>query len=203
MTVTTLISLILSVIGAFLGALTFYLTQMRKANVLVIIENRVRIGYAEGGKGFHFIVPVTFINHTNQTGVVTDIKLSICAKYEPEGTYQIKLGRFSKIDESKRLVDTDLPHPVDVTGKSSVHKLLKFSWWNASEPAFVMDRPEYRMTFSFSFTNKAKPLLVSEDLKLSDQALQALRSFREQGSGSTIEVPLGAPEPNNVFIKQT
>ena len=86
MTTTSIISLIISIIGATLGASSFYLVQLRKANVVSVIEQRIRIGYTDGG-GFQFYIPITFINKTHQTGIVFKINFLVYLTNEPERIY--------------------------------------------------------------------------------------------------------------------
>jgi hypothetical protein len=163
MTITTIISLIISLIGAFLGSLSFYLTQVRKSKISVIVEKRVRIGYTDGGDGFQFYVPATFINTTHQTGIIHKIQLTIYATSNPALVYKIDLARFSKVDEqANRFLDNELPHAIAISGKSSLNKLLRFSWWNTSLPKLVINEPSYILTFNFWTTNKPNAIVRIE-----------------------------------------
>lgn len=181
-----------------MGSLTFYLTQVRKAKITIIIEKRIRVGYADGGGGFQFYVPATFINKTNQTGIIRKIQLSIYSTDSPETVYKIDLARFSKVDEnSNRFLDNELPHAIAITGKSSINKLLRFSWWNASRPKLIINKPSYVLNFKFWTTNKKKPVQIKHKLILDEQTIQELESFRTRKSASAIEVPLDGESPNN------
>ncbi|WP_109852275.1 hypothetical protein [Aquimarina sp. AU58] len=202
MTPIAIISLILSILGAFLGALTFYLTQIRKAKITILIEKRVRIGYTDGG-GFQFYIPATFINKTYQTGIIHKIQLMVNEINTPEKTYKIDLARFSKIDgQSNRFLDNELPHAITISGKSSVNKLLRFSWWNASQPKLIIDQPSYILNFNFWTTNKRKPIQIKHELVLNGQIIAKLEEFRIQKSASSIEVPLDDESPNNEIIEK-
>ncbi|MDO5975832.1 hypothetical protein [Flavivirga jejuensis] len=167
------------------------------------MEKRIRIGYADGGGGFQFYIPVTFINKTHQTGIIYKIQLMVNEISTPEKIYKIDLARFSKIDEqSNRFLDNELPHAITVNGKSSVNKLLRFSWWNASQPRLIIDQPRYVLTFNFWTTNKTKPIQIKHDLILNKKIIEELERFRVQKSASSIGVPLDGESPNNEIIRK-
>lgn len=203
MTPISIISFVLSIIGAFLGTLTFYLTQIRKAKIMILVEKRIRIGYADGGRGFQFYIPATFINKTHQTGIIYKIQLMINETSKPKKIYKIDLARFSIVDDqSNRFLDNELPHAVTVNEKSSINKLLRFSWWNNSRPKLVIDKPSYDLTFNFWTTNKRKPVQIKHNLILNKHIIAELEEFRTQNSATSIEVPLDGESPNNEIVKK-
>lgn len=202
MNITSIVSLIISLTGAFLGALSFYLTQVRKPKINIAIEKRIRIGYADGGSGFQFYIPVTFVNKAQQTGVILKIQLRIRSTERNAPTYKIDLSRFSKLDEKeKKFIDNELPHAIAIHGKSSVYKLLRFSWWNSSTPSFIANKPQYLIILNFWTKKSEKPNIKSKHLlELSKEQIATLESAREKKSGISLEVTLDRESPNNEIV---
>jgi hypothetical protein len=202
MTTPEIVLFIFSIIGGVLGATSFYLTQVRRSKIIVIVEKRIRIGYCDGGDGFQFYVPVTFINTTHQTGIIREMQMTICSMASPGVIYKIDLARFSTIDSANKFLDNELPHAIAVSGKSSVNKVLRFSWWNASIPKMVLNEPSYRLAFKFWTTNKRKNgfVQIEHKLFLNRHVLAELENFRATKMGLAMEVRFDGESPNNELI---
>jgi len=198
------ISLILSVLGAFLGVASFYLTQLRPPRIQVIAERRIRIGYALEGSAFGAYVPLTFVNRSQRLGVVHKITLVLQAREANEPAFCIDLSRFTDLDPGKNSYrDIALPHSFAVPGNSSVSHLVKFMWWNDSKPGFILGTKSYDFTILVWTRPKVKPDAVARHvLHPTETQAAILDASRKAGDGVNIEVVLDQGSPGNRILNQ-
>jgi len=193
-----MLALIISIVGAFLGLASFYLTQLRPPKIRLIVEKRLRIGYT-GGRGFQFYIPLTFVNRSSRTGVVHKITLVVHARGTSEPVYCIDLARFSEMDDKNHaLIDVALPHAFAVAGQSSVAKLARFTWWDESEPPFIFGHHDYDLDVHVWTRSGLRPDTTSHHLlAVSPAQADELERARLKQAKTAIEVALDHAPPNN------
>ena len=198
MSTANVITLVISILGASLGLLSFYLTQIRKPKLIAVMEQRIRMGYTSEG-GLQFYIPLTIINSTHQTGIVFKMNLFLYSAEKRKPIYSIDLARFCEVNHDKnQLIDKELPHAVAVNGKSSVYKLLRFAWWNNTRPQIIIDEQAYFLEMNLWTKDQETPnLKLRHKLILSDKSLAELKQMRKAQKNVLIEVPLDGIAPNN------
>ena len=115
------------------------------------------------------------------------------------GIYSIDLSRFSEMNnEEKRIIDKELPHALGINGKASLSKLLRFTWWNSSEPKLDIKAGKYKLILNIWTKERHKPdTKVVHHFNIDDNIANILNKNRDTDAGALIEIPLNNTGTNN------
>ena len=122
-------------------------------------------------------------------------------KSKDQPIYCIEASRFCELQGGRQIEDIEIPHAFAVPGQSTIPKLIRFCWWNNSQPQFDIGDGRFDLTVYAWSDPKGEPRLVSEHLlRISETQLQEIREFQQENKTTVLETVLDEEPPGNRIL---
>jgi hypothetical protein len=136
--------------------MTIYFTFFRPADLKVFVGPFIIV--SRHTSYYAFLVPTTFANQSNQTGVIKRCTLVINHNDTLQKNYHMLWSSFRKLNsEGSKWIQGDTVSSIAVIAKSTENRNIEYTWQIESKPNFNFKEGTYNLQFFF-WSNKTKPI---------------------------------------------
>jgi len=198
-TYTSIIALIISILGLTISGLTLFFTQFRPPEISTIVGPVIKFYYPRDG-GFGIYLPVTFVNPSPKTGIVLRSGITIFQKTTPQQKYYMEWRFFAKLREQgdSYLFEEDA-HSIAIPQYSFISKMIWVTWRQFMPQQFRIIEGEYVLFFHY-WTSTQKPMNSMHEFLITGDIFKEIESYRIGKQSTIVNVDLDATVRQNLLL---
>lgn len=191
----------IAVLSLFVAGATLFLTQLRAARITVHVGPGVDLGYDSKGNA-DVVLPTTFINESNRTGIVRSAAITLGRPDGSQPHFFIMWDDFmSYNEEDDEWEISEMAHALPIPSKSSVHKVIWFSWFGDQPSKLRFSAGEYELTFYWWEPSSMRPRRRVQTLRIGDEEFKELEGHRKRRDQELTTIPLDRTFAANMVLR--
>ena len=186
-------SFIVSLISLSIAGLTFYLSQIRKANIAPIVGPEFDVYHHDYSSGIStgIIIPISFVNDTQSTGTVTKVSATVWQKGCEEEKYFMLWHKFEVLNESTGKWDHDCnAHPLVLSPKNGVQKNVWFMWHAFNKEKLFLTKGSYVLCVHYWIDSVLKPKKIEKNFYINEDMENIFSNFRSGSKTNSLKITL-------------
>lgn len=186
-------SLAISILSFSIAALTFYLSQIRKANISPIVGPEFEIYHHDYSSGIStgLIIPMSFVNDTQSTGTVTKVGITVWKEGCEEEKYFMLWHKFEVLNEDTAKWDHECnAHPLVLSPKNGVQKNVWFMWHSFNKEKLFPTKGSYVLCMHYWVDSKSVPKKTEKKFYVNEDMERVLSNFRSENKTNSLKITL-------------
>lgn len=186
-------SLIISILSLSIAGLTFYLSQIRKANITPIVGPEFDLYHHDYSSGIStgLIIPLSFVNDTQSTGTVTKVAVTVWKVGCEEEKHFMLWHKFEVLNESTGKWDHDCnAHPLVLSPKNGVQKNVWFMWHAFNKEKLFLTKGSYVLCMHYWVDSDSKPKKIEKKFYVNEDMEKIFSTFRNENKTNSLKITL-------------
>lgn len=186
-------SLIISILSLSIAALTFYLSQIRKANIRPIVGPEFDIYHHDYSNGIStgLVIPVSFVNDTQSTGTVTKVAVTVWKEGCEEERHFMLWHKFEVLNESTGKWDHECnAHPLVLSPKNGIQKNVWFMWHAFHNEKLFLTKGSYVLCMHYWVDSNRKPKKIETKFYVNDEIEKIFSNLRNEAKTNSLRITL-------------